>query len=70
MQAGAHRVREGEVRVGRDRLLQSFLGTGPSGEKEVDTLPVALGREVGGGREWQAAAVETGHGRSLILRSR
>jgi hypothetical protein len=35
-------------------------------EKEVDTIPMALGFKVRGGREWWAAAVDAGHGSSSL----
>ena len=60
VKAGARRVGEGEVRVGCDCLIQGLGSTRPGREQEVDALPIALGREVGGGRERQAAAVEAG----------
>ena len=60
VQAGARRMGEGEVGIGCGCLLQDLRRARPGREKEVDTLPVALGRAVRSGREQQAAVVKAG----------
>jgi hypothetical protein len=67
VQAGAGRMSEGKVRVGRDGLVQHLGGAGPGRKQQVDAFPVAFGCAVGRGREWQATAVEADHGRSSSL---
>ncbi|MGF6383761.1 hypothetical protein OKW31_006762 [Paraburkholderia atlantica] len=47
MQACSCGMREGEIRVGGDRLVQCFPGTWPQRQQEIDTGSVSLCSEVG-----------------------